>query len=222
MPALLEQLSKLRANEVILVDGGSHDGSLAFAKAHHSAKNSNWHILSAPRGRASQLNCGAQWARSDWLIFLHADSQLPNNFSNALLEADHTESDWGRFDIVFEHVSDSTDFFNTMMKVIARFMNVRSRMSGIATGDQAMFVRRSLFKSIGGYPPLPLMEDVALSKRLKKHSRPLCTRLKVAGNSRRWQRRGLLTTIVKMWWFRLAFFLGVSAPRLARRYDDAR
>jgi rSAM/selenodomain-associated transferase 2 len=181
---------------VIVVDGGSEDGTAALAAGLCDR------VLAAPRGRATQMNAGAREARGDILLFLHADTRLPENFA---LE-NHV---WGRFDVRIEGR-------HPLLKVVAWSMNLRSRLTGIATGDQAIFVRRDAFP---GFPELPLMEDIAFSKAMKRIARPACLRAKVVTSGRRWESSGVLRTIVLMWRLRLLFFLGISPSKLARRYE---
>jgi rSAM/selenodomain-associated transferase 2 len=158
------------------------------------------------------MNAGAAVAQGDVLLFLHADTALPADADGLLLHGLRGNSrQWGRFDARIEGR-------NPLLPVIARFMNWRSRVSGIATGDQAMFVTRTAFDAAGGFPDIPLMEDVALSKRLKRMSRPLCLDARVITSGRRWDQRGILRTILLMWRLRLAYFLGGEPATLARRY----
>jgi len=181
---------------VIVVDGGSDDGTAGLAAGLCDR------VMVAPRGRAAQMNAGAREARGDILLFLHADTRLPENF---ILEK-HV---WGRFDVRIEGR-------HPFLPVVAWAMNLRSRLTGIATGDQAIFVRREVFP---GFPELPLMEDVALSKAMKRRTRPACLREKVTTSGRRWESRGVVRTVLLMWQLRLLFSLGISAERLARRYE---
>jgi rSAM/selenodomain-associated transferase 2 len=181
---------------VIVVDGGSDDGTAGLAAGLCDR------VMVAPRGRAAQMNAGAREARGDILLFLHADTRLPENF---ILDR-HA---WGRFDVRIEGR-------HPFLPVVAWAMNLRSRLTGIATGDQAIFVRREAFP---GFPELPLMEDVAFSKAMKRRSRPACLREKVTTSGRRWESRGVVRTVLLMWQLRLLFFLGISAERLARRYE---
>jgi len=203
-------LSPFRARgvELIVVDGGSSDKTVALARPLAD------HVLSAPRGRAAQMNCGATAARGDVLLFLHADTQLPDN-ADVLISDGFARSGcvWGRFDVRFDA--------GGLLSLVAALMNLRSRLTGIATGDQAIFVTRAAFESVGGFPSIPLMEDIALSTRLKRISRPLCLRACVATSARRWQAHGVLATVFLMWRLRLAYFLGADPVRLARRYGYA-
>ncbi|CAA0094909.1 Uncharacterised protein [Zhongshania aliphaticivorans] len=191
--------------DVIFVDGGSVDGSEAMIM------NYGFSCLSSERGRAKQMNLGAAAAKSPILLFLHADSLLPSLGFKALLEG-VKKHQWGRFDVSIS--GDATIFF-----VIAWFMNWRSRLTGIATGDQGIFVRRDVFEELRGFPEQDLMEDIALSTKLRKRSAPACLRLKIITSGRRWQRRGICKTVILMWRLRLLYWLGVSADKLAKRYD---
>ena len=194
-----------RGAKVIVVDGGSRDGTMKLAKPLADT------VISAPRGRGAQMNAGAAVARGDVLLFLHGDTRLPTKADMLILDAlTLSGAAWGRFDIRIEG--------HLLLTVVALAMNLRSRLSGIATGDQAMFVTRAAFQSAGGFPDIALMEDVVLSHALKKLSSPLCLRARVVTSGRRWQRHGLLCTILLMWRLRLAFFLGARPAALARRY----
>jgi len=192
--------------ELIVADGGSTDTTVVLAKP--------WadHVLVGPRGRAKQMNLGASMATGDVLLFLHADTQLPAD-APAVLEAALTDAQvsWGRFDVQIDGES-------PLLKLVAALMNLRSRHSGIATGDQAMFVRRDVFQRVGGFPDQPLMEDIELSKRLRKLSRPACLRQRVITSGRRWEQHGVLRTIVLMWMLRALYWIGLPAERLARMY----
>ncbi|HXG29114.1 MAG TPA: TIGR04283 family arsenosugar biosynthesis glycosyltransferase [Nevskiales bacterium] len=208
LPALLAQLDVLRrqGHEVLLVDGGSHDGSPALAQA------AGFTVLTATRGRATQMNAGAAAAQGDALLFLHADTRLPAGaavaIEAALRDGRHV---WGRFDV---HIDGRSHWLG----VVAALMNGRSRLSGIATGDQALFVSRAAFAQVGGYPAQALMEDIELSRRLKRLSRPACLRLRVTTSGRRWESRGVWRTIVLMWWLRARYFFGADPDVLARAY----
>jgi rSAM/selenodomain-associated transferase 2 len=194
-----------RGAEVIVVDGGSRDSTMKLAMPLADT------IINAPRGRGAQMNAGAALARADVLLFLHGDTRLPPKADTLIVDAlRQSGMAWGRFDIRIDG--------HLLLTVVALAMNFRSCLSGIATGDQAMFVTRAAFQSVGGFPDIALMEDVALSRSLKKVSSPLCLRARVVASDRRWQRHGLLRTILLMWRLRLAFFLGVRPAALARRY----
>lgn len=210
--AALAALAPCRAQgaEVIVVDGGSGDATRTLAAAHADA------VLEAPRGRAAQMNAGARASRGAVLLFLHADTSLPQGAMRTVLEAlARTGARWGRFDVAIEGRG-------PLLALVAGMMNARSRLTGIATGDQAMFARREEFEAAGGFPAIPLMEDVALSEALNRRSPPLCLRERVVTSGRRWKRRGTLGTIVLMWRLRLAYALGADPHRLARRYDVER
>jgi rSAM/selenodomain-associated transferase 2 len=207
----LGALAPLRARgaEVIVVDGGSRDRTMEIA---HPLAN---RVMAAPRGRGAQMNAGAAAAEGDVLLFLHADTQLPPEADRMVLDGLHESSwQWGRFDVRIEGRS-------LLLPVIATFMNWRSLATGIATGDQAMFVTRAAFAKAGGFPDIPLMEDIELSRRLKRVSRPLCVAARAITSGRRWDERGAIRTILMMWRLRLAHFLGAEPAALARRYGDA-
>jgi rSAM/selenodomain-associated transferase 2 len=210
--AVLVALAPLRArgHEVIVVDGGSSDRTTVLARGAADR------VASAARGRASQMNAGAALARGEVFLFLHADTRLPENADASVLQGLATSGKaWGRFDVRIEGAS-------LCLPVIAFFMNLRSRATGIATGDQAIFVRREAFEDAGRFPPFELMEDIALSRSLKRVSRPLCLADKAVTSGRRWERRGVLRTVLLMAWLRLAFFLGAAPAKLARLYDPER
>jgi rSAM/selenodomain-associated transferase 2 len=193
--------------EVIVVDGDSRDATLELARPLADR------VLVAPRGRATQMNAGTAAARGQILLFLHADTRLPENADRLIAEGLDRGYDWGRFDVGFDS--------GVLLRVVATLMNLRSRLTGIATGDQAMFVRRQIFKSAGGFPLVPLMEDVALSARLKRVSRPLALRARVTTSARRWREHGTLRTVLLMWRLRLSYFLGADPTKLARSYGYA-
>ena len=196
--------------EVIVVDGGSGDATAAIAKPLADQ------VLVSERGRARQMNAGAAKARGDVLVFLHADTALPEDAVTLIrLGLGATGRAWGRFDVSIAGTS-------AVLAAVSTLMNARSRMTGIATGDQAIFVRRAAFEAVGGFPDIPLMEDVEISQRLKAISPPLCVRSRAVTSARRWERDGVLRTIVLMWRLRLAHALGVSPARLARRYGVER
>lgn len=206
--ATLEPLAPLRAagHEVIVVDGGSTDETAAVAARFADR------VLVAPRGRASQMNAGANAAAGEVLLFLHADTRLPDNAARLVLDAlAASPRAWGRFDVRIEGR-------HRLLRVVAWLMNRRSRWTGIATGDQAIFVRRGAFEAVGGFPAQPLMEDVELSARLKRVSPPVCLDGPAVTSGRRWESHGVVRTILLMWWLRLRYFLGTPPERLARRY----
>ena len=206
LPALLVHLAGWRARgcEVVLVDGGSRDDSVAMARA------AGLRVVVAERGRARQMNAGAQACGRALLLFLHADTRLPEA-ADAMVCAALAVQAWGRFDV-------RIDGRPLMLRVVAALMNLRSRLSGIATGDQAIFVRRDVFEAVGGFPDQPLMEDIELSCRLLRVSRPACLRARVRTSGRRWEQRGVWRTIALMWRLRWAYWRGVPAERLAEAY----
>ncbi|MFV8571500.1 TIGR04283 family arsenosugar biosynthesis glycosyltransferase [Marinobacter sp. SBS5] len=208
LPNLLAHLShwQQRGAEVVLVDGGSIDQTVDIARG------AGFEIITTSAGRASQMNAGALACHSEHLLFLHADTRLPDN-ADYILVRTFTSSSlvWGRFDVAIEGRS-------KMLPVVATLMNWRSRLTGIATGDQALFMTRELFNKVGGFPEQPLMEDIEISKRLKTISPPVCLKQKVITAGRRWDARGSWPTILLMWQLRWAYWRGVPAQLLAERY----
>jgi rSAM/selenodomain-associated transferase 2 len=208
LPRVLAHLTALARDgcEVLIVDGGSEDGSAAIAE------DAGFTVLRSARGRARQMNAGAAQATGAALLFLHADTQLPEGaqalVTQALADDAHR---WGRFDVCITGR-------HAMLRVVARMMNLRSRWSGIATGDQALFVSRATFDAVGGFADQPLMEDIELSSRLRRISRPACLRHCVQTSGRRWETRGVWSTILLMWRLRWAYWRGVPASQLARAY----
>lgn len=193
-------------DEILLVDGGSRDATVALAQPFVTR------VIAAPRGRARQMNAGARESTGDCLIFLHADTRLPAGARDALIQVLNTHgAPWGRFDV---RLSGS----HRLLRVVEWMMNWRSRLSGIATGDQAMFIARGLFDAVGGFPDQALMEDIELSARLRRHAPPCCLRLRVITSSRRWETQGVMRTIFRMWQLRLRYFLGADPAALARAY----
>ena len=206
--AALDALAVLRSldTEVMVVDGGSRDATIQRARLRADR------VIAAPRGRALQMNAGAEKASGDVLLFLHADTRLPADADHVVLNGlERSSRVWGRFDVEIEGRS-------PLLRIIAGVMNLRSRLTGVATGDQAIFARRDAFQAAGGFPAIPLMEDIELCKRLKRLSRPLCLRERVITSGRRWEKRGLLNTVVLMWRLRLAYFFGADPKELARLY----
>jgi rSAM/selenodomain-associated transferase 2 len=203
----LRALAPLRARgaEVIVVDGGSGDATVGRARRLADR------VFDAPRGRARQMNAGAAAARADVLLFLHADTRLPADADQLIASALEAGAAWGRFDV---HI----DGRARLLRVVAAGMNLRSRWSGIATGDQGLFVRRAAFEQVGGFPDQPLMEDVELSRRLCAVGPPACLRARVTTSGRRWESRGVWRTIVLMWRLRWRYWRGESPHALARCY----
>lgn len=197
---------RLKGHEIIVVDGGSQDTTISRCVPLAD------HVLQSPPGRATQMQAGAAVSSGDILWFLHADSTVPGqaqrHITGALADAN---ADWGRFDI-------SLDDDHPLLRCVAWFMNQRTQLTGIATGDQGIFIRRALFEAIGGFPDVPLMEDIRISRSLKKHGRPCRVRARLGTSSRRWKKHGIARTILTMWSLRLAHFAGVSPQRLARYY----
>ena len=194
-----------RGAHVVVVDGGSVDDTLAIAQAHADV------ALVAPRGRGAQMNAGAAVCAADILLFLHADTVLPDQADRRVLEALQGTSVWGRFDV-------RIDSPRPVFRCIERMMNWRSRWSGIATGDQAVFVRRDAFERAGGFPDIALMEDIALSRALKRMAPPACLRAHVTTSARRWEKHGVWRTMLLMWRLRAAYFLGADPATLAVQY----
>jgi rSAM/selenodomain-associated transferase 2 len=203
----LVALAPLRARgaEVIVVDGGSSDDTLVFARPWADS------ICVFPGGRARQMNAGAARASGEVLLFLHADTQLPPSADELVVEALRENAGWGRFDVRIVGAP-------RMLRIVALLMNLRSRWSGIATGDQAIFMRRAQFEAIGGFPDQPLMEDVEISRRLRAISRPVCLRTQVRTSGRRWEKRGVWRTIFLMWRLRWRYWRGEPAATLAEAY----
>ncbi|WP_227657477.1 TIGR04283 family arsenosugar biosynthesis glycosyltransferase [Candidatus Magnetaquicoccus inordinatus] len=205
----LQALQSLRQAgvEIIVVDGESHDHSAAIAR--------NWGakvIVTAP-GRSKQMNAGASVACGEIILFLHADTRLPPSAVILSLPTrlEAKKAHWGFFAVTISGRS-------WMLPVVAQMISWRSRLSKVATGDQALFVRRSLFNALGAFPDLPLMEDVAFSKSLRRHSAPLVISEPVCTSGRRWEKYGIWQTIFLMWRLRYSFWRGVSAEKLAKFY----
>jgi len=206
----LPELKRVPVDELVIVDGGSTDGSRQILEE----AGVNW--LETERGRAVQMNAGAAACRSDLLLFLHIDTLIDAAHIQAVRSAMRSpEAVGGRFDLCLDGDS-------PLFPLIAWFINGRSRLTKISTGDQAMFIRRNLFESLGGFPEQPLMEDIELSRRLKRQGRIVCLSQKVASSGRRWQKHGVLRTVLLMWRLRLLYWLGVPAEKLALLYRDAR
>lgn len=203
----LQALQPLRAAgaQLIVADGGSRDASCALAQPFCDE------LVVSSRGRALQMNAGAAHARGEVLLFLHADSTLPGGAPLLIDNALDSGAQWGRFDVVIEGRS-------PLLRVVAFMMNLRSRLSGIATGDQAMFCTRALFDHLGGFAPIALMEDIDFSRRALSFSAPACLRARVRTSGRRWEKHGVLRTVWLMWRLRLRYFFGADPQALARSY----
>jgi len=204
----LLSLQPLRAagHELVVVDGGSADASVVASQPLADQ------VIRSPRGRSRQMNEGTKAAKGEILLFLHADTFLPNGAERMIDQGMNGKKKvWGRFDVKLAGK-------HPLLRIVELLMNLRSRLSGIATGDQGIFVRRELLERVGGFPDIDLMEDIALSKMLKKVDRPLCLWQRVLTSSRRWEKRGILRTVLLMWFLRLAYFYKVNPGRLARLY----
>ncbi len=206
---LTDLLARHHPLEIIVVDGGSRDATRAIAAGF--ASRHPVRVLDATAGRATQMNVGAAATHADILLFLHADTRLPPNAFERVRDAIGGGHVWGRFDV-------RLDGARFAYRVIEGFMNRRSALTGIATGDQAIFVRRDVFESLGGYAPIALMEDIELSRRLKRRGRPARLTDPVTTSVRRWERHGIVPTVLRMWGLRFLYWLGVSPAHLARWY----
>lgn len=199
------QTYRTQGAEIIVVDGGSEDGTLHVARSWADT------VTTSPRGRGRQMNAGAVLAQGRILLFLHADTLLPPSALTSIIAVIDKGALWGRFNV-------RIDGALCGLGVVAFMMNWRSRLTGIATGDQAIFVTRDAFLRQGGFAEIPLMEDISFSRVMRKESHPACLSEKVLTSGRRWEKNGLLRTILMMWWLRLRFFLGASPNTLARKY----
>ncbi len=195
------------SDEVIVVDAGSADGTASCAR-HAGAR-----VVEAERGRAAQMNAGASHAHAaDVLVYVHADTLMPPGWRAGIEEALAHGRQWGRFDVRMDEAS-------SLLRVIAFMMNLRSRLTGVCTGDQSIFVSAQAWGRLGGYALLPLMEDIELSKRLKRaQGPPACLRTRVLVSARRWRTRGVMRTVLQMWTLRLLYVVGVSPATLHRLY----
>jgi len=206
----LSTLQPLRAagHELIVADGGSSDDTIALSQPLADQ------IIRSSKGRSRQMNAGSGSSTGEILLFLHADTFLPDNADRLIIDGmDGGHRLWGHFDVKLSGKS-------PLLRVVEFLMNWRSRLSHIATGDQGIFVRRELFERIGGFPEIDLMEDIALSKILKRYGRPLCLWQRVTTSSRRWERNGILRTILLMWFLRLAYFYKADPRHLAQLYES--
>jgi rSAM/selenodomain-associated transferase 2 len=208
LPGLLDDLADLRATgaELILVDGGSSDGTCELALGRVDQ------LLRTAPGRALQMNAGAAVARGEYLWFVHADTRVSVESLESLQGALKERPLWGRFDVRLSGPG-------LALQVIGAMINLRSRLSGIASGDQGVFVARQHFEAMGGYAQMPLMEDLQLCRRLKARARPRCLRPPLSTSSRRWEQHGIWRTVVLMWCLRLAYYCGASPEKLARQYQ---
>ncbi len=208
----LEKLQFLRNRgvEIIVVDGGSHDHSDVLAQPLADT------VISVEKGeatnRAKQMNLGAMHAKGRVLLFLHIDTELPSQAYKLILSAMELPHVWGRFDVKLSGK-------NTLFRLIETLMNVRSGLTGIATGDQAIFVTRHAFEKVNGFSDIPIMEDVEISKKLRKQAFPVCLKDRVTTSSRRWERKGIFKTIILMWWLRALYFIGAHPRVIAKQYN---
>ena len=219
LPELVAQIESIQADQTIIIDGGSSDGSWEWLTDNWQGQSEDYVLMRSAMGRAPQMNAGAQEAEHDVLLFLHADTQLPLAAKQQILDAasrSELKQFWGRFDVRFTSIKQRS------MQIIAFFINLRSRLSSVATGDQAIFVSSYLFDLIQGFEEIEIMEDVAFSKKLRKIAKPLCLRSTVISSARRWERNGVVTTVIQMWAYRLAFLLGIEPARLKRGYRNVR
>ena len=218
LPLLFDNINKLNPNpqQVILVDGGSNDDSIDIIQSFinelmlDNDRKIDWQMTESKAGRALQMNTGAALATGEVLLFLHADTKLPMNAIDSVSKA-MKRAEWGRFDVQIASRQPT-------LRLVSQMINWRSRLSGIATGDQAIFISQSLFKQIGGYPNQALMEDVELCKQLKGIAKPACLKSKVITSARRWQQHGTWRTIILMWHLRFDYWRGVSADNIKARY----
>jgi rSAM/selenodomain-associated transferase 2 len=208
--AALQALAPLRARgaEIIVADGYSRDGTAQLAEPFADR------VITVRRGRGAAMNAGAAFGTGDALLFLHADTALPDG-TDRLIGAALAGRAWGRFDLRIAGC-------HPLLAMVARMINLRSRLTGIATGDQAIFVSRKAFEAVGGFPDLPLMEDIAISRRLKRLCRPYCIATPAVTSGRRWEQSGVIRTILLMWRLRLSYYLGVEPALLAELYDAPR
>lgn len=192
--------------EVIVVDGGSFDKTPELVDGYCDQ------YISMERGRAIQMNAGTLRAKGEIIFFLHVDTRLPDNFLELISSMSVNGFYWGRFDVKLSGQ-------HWLFRVIETMMNLRSRLTGIVTGDQVIFLSKNLYREVGGFPEIELMEDIEMSRKLKNITSPLCLREKVMTSSRRWEKNGIISTMVRMWWLRFSYFIGVDPVKLVKDYD---
>lgn len=204
--SLLQDLQSCRqeGHELIVVDGGSKDQTMLIARELSDK------VISASKGRAMQMNAGAAQAKNEILWFLHSDTKISGE-EIKIIQSSLKDKVWGRFNIKLSGT-------NVLFRVIETMINIRSYISGIATGDQGIFVKRDIFESVNGYTDIPLMEDIDLSKKLKNIKRPVCLSSVLITSSRRWENKGIIVTVLLMWRLRFLYWLGVSPVILAEHY----
>ena len=206
-----EQLQRLqcyraKGHELIVIDGGSLDGTLEQAEGLVDSYGTG------PAGRSQQMNQGAALASGDILLFLHVDTVLPVVADECIDEALAAKGRrWGWFDVTLSNAG-------LAFRLVASMMNLRARLTSVATGDQALFVEKTLFQEIEGFPQLPLMEDIAISKLLRRQGRPAKPKGRVITSSRRWEEKGLVSTILLMWKLRFLYVIGGSPQSLRAMY----
>jgi len=199
---LLQSIDQSNSVEIIICDGGSRDDTLQQARQFPLT------VLSSPPGRAQQMNAGARQAHGDWLLFLHIDTRLPQHWSTAI---ESCKQPWGRFDL-------SLSGKHWLFRIIEKAINLRSRMTSVATGDQVLFFRRDFFQQLDGFAEIALMEDIAISKKARQRTAPACLSQQVTTSSRRWEQNGIFKTILLMWLLRFAYWAGIKPDRLHRLY----
>ena len=231
LPGTLARAARLGFDEILVVDGGSTDRTqeiVTSLRVTRDALPADLHqppvtrhpspvtLLTVLPGRARQMNIGASGSQADVLLFLHADTSLPDEARQAIEQAlDDPACVGGRFDVRFERDSG-------LAWLIARLISLRSRWSRIATGDQALFVRRSTFERLGGFADIPIMEDVDFTRRLKRAGLVAPLRAQAVTSYRRWERCGAVRTIVLMWTLRFLYWRGVDPHKLQSVYASVR
>lgn len=215
LPALTAHLnvfSHLENCELILVDGGSVDNTLEnLQRWQNQNQQAKVRIISSEKGRAMQMNAGAHVASGNILLFLHADTFLPASFPGCITQQVRSDDFWGRFNVQLNNPS-------AWAKVISFFINHRSRLTSIATGDQALFFTRELYEKLGGFPQQALMEDIEMSKCANKYCKPICLKDAVQTSARRWEKHGVIKTVLLMWWLRIRYFFGAAPDELHQQY----